>query len=196
MTRTSQLPEPKNPDSRGMPGRPHPTRRLLPCPWSWPDTYRTPHDHVFTAFSLAHPTPTPLEPLSKTLSVQLAGQRGPLLSLWACHLPWLLAPKMNFSLSLFQTLLSWILGFSGVEFLQACSATVLANSARRYAFDLPNALGIARDRAGGSSVPGLSESFSELAAGTDASVTTWSGWSRVHPTPLYSNLTRGEGLRS
>lgn len=68
---------------------------------------------MLPAHFIAH---TPLN-LYKRLGVHPAGERS-VVKLWACHLPWLPASKINFSLSLFQTLLSWVINFSCDEFIR------------------------------------------------------------------------------
>lgn len=116
MTRASQPPEQKNPDSHGMPRRPHPTLRPLPCPWSWTQTTPHPQSH---APCLLHTPPIPSWTSRKLWVSSLTAER-PLVKAWACHLPWLLALKINFPLSLLQTLLSSVIGISGDNFIQIC----------------------------------------------------------------------------
>lgn len=108
IVQTSQLSDQKSPDSTRMPGRLYPTHPL-PGPWSGAEHIYTPPMIMFSLPALLHIHP---QALPTELEVSILWVRRSVVIAWAWDLPCLLTPKINFSLSLFQTLVSWIIDFS------------------------------------------------------------------------------------
>lgn len=111
---------------------------------SWAECISTPiHYSTLSACSLAHTQKPPFAPTSlyTFLGIHLVEERS-IVKAWACHFPWLPALKINFSLSLFLTFISWVIGYSCNEFIRVCLATILAKPARSCTLHLYGTLGI------------------------------------------------------
>lgn len=131
MTGTFQLQDQEISDRNGIPRHP------LPCPWSWAK-----HTSV--------PTPRIMYSMPPLFNLSLYNSSFPSYrqesSCYGLSLPPLQLPTPNiyFSLSLFQTLVSWVTGFSCNESIQVCLATVVANLPRSRALDLFSLSGFSR----------------------------------------------------
>lgn len=108
-TGTFQPPGLKKPDSNRMPRGPH-SISPLPC-----------HDHGLNTYwwspLIMRSCPIPPNSLLIKLEVSILWVGRSVAQAWTCHLPWLPAPIINFSLSLFQILTSSVTGFSCDEFI-------------------------------------------------------------------------------